>query len=311
MDFEIPDKIKVITDMINEFVDKELIPLEPEFVTKEFRNMVPVLEEKRNMVRQMELWGPNHPKEHGGMGLEPGGAWPRFRSPGPDSPRALRVRLPGPGRRQYRDPPPSRHAGAEGEIPEAPGGGKDPELLLHDRGGHAGIEPGHDGNHGGQGRRRLRHQRPQVVHHGRRRLEVRHRHGGDQSRGADVPAGEHDHRALRHARLQPGAQHPGHGPSRQRLRQPRRDTLPELPRAAEEPPGHGRAWLRHRPGAARTRADPPLHALARHLQPLLRPHVHAGQRSGSSRRAARPWPRGRSSRPGWPNPRPRYRRRGS
>ncbi len=31
--------------------------------------MVPALEEKRQMVRQMELWAPNHPQELGGMGL--------------------------------------------------------------------------------------------------------------------------------------------------------------------------------------------------------------------------------------------------
>ena len=61
--------MKTILGMINEFVDKELIPLEPEFVTTEFRDMLPVLEEKRRMVRQMELWGPNHPKDLGGMGL--------------------------------------------------------------------------------------------------------------------------------------------------------------------------------------------------------------------------------------------------
>ncbi len=69
MDFTISDKMQTILDLINEFVDKELIPLEPEFVKKEFRDMEPVLEEKRRMVKQMELWGPNHPQELGGMGL--------------------------------------------------------------------------------------------------------------------------------------------------------------------------------------------------------------------------------------------------
>jgi len=69
MDFEVPDKIKVITGMIDEFVDKEIIPLEPEFLTKTFREMLPVIEEKRSMVKKMELWAPNHPKEYGGMGL--------------------------------------------------------------------------------------------------------------------------------------------------------------------------------------------------------------------------------------------------
>jgi alkylation response protein AidB-like acyl-CoA dehydrogenase len=69
MDFEVPDKIKVITGMIDEFVDKEIIPLEPEFLIKTFREMLPVIEEKRSMVKKMELWAPNHPKEYGGMGL--------------------------------------------------------------------------------------------------------------------------------------------------------------------------------------------------------------------------------------------------
>jgi len=69
MDFEVPEKIKVITGMIDEFVDREIIPLEPEFLTKTFREMLPVIEEKRSMVKKMELWAPNHPKEYGGMGL--------------------------------------------------------------------------------------------------------------------------------------------------------------------------------------------------------------------------------------------------
>jgi alkylation response protein AidB-like acyl-CoA dehydrogenase len=69
VDFTISEKMTAVLEMINEFVDKELIPLEPEFLSTEFREMLPVLEEKRRMVRQMELWGPNHPKALGGMGL--------------------------------------------------------------------------------------------------------------------------------------------------------------------------------------------------------------------------------------------------
>ncbi|MCK4534863.1 MAG: acyl-CoA dehydrogenase family protein, partial [Syntrophobacterales bacterium] len=53
----------------DEFVEKEIIPLEPEFLTRTFRDMLPVLEDKRKMVKQMELWAPNHPEEYGGMGL--------------------------------------------------------------------------------------------------------------------------------------------------------------------------------------------------------------------------------------------------
>ncbi|MCX5851731.1 MAG: acyl-CoA dehydrogenase family protein [Deltaproteobacteria bacterium] len=69
MDFTMPEKIKAITGMIDEFVDRELIPMEREFMNKTFREMLPVLREKRKMVKQMELWAPNHPKEYGGMGL--------------------------------------------------------------------------------------------------------------------------------------------------------------------------------------------------------------------------------------------------
>ena len=70
MDFAVSDKMKAIIGMIDEFVSKELIPLESEFLAKDFRTMLPVLAEKRKIVKQMELWAPNHPKEYGGMGLD-------------------------------------------------------------------------------------------------------------------------------------------------------------------------------------------------------------------------------------------------
>ncbi len=69
MDFSVSEKMETIIEMMDEFVDKELIPMEPEFLTKSFRTMLPQVEEKRKMVKQMELWAPNHPKEFGGMGL--------------------------------------------------------------------------------------------------------------------------------------------------------------------------------------------------------------------------------------------------
>ncbi len=70
MDFTISEKMKVILGMINEFVDKELIPMESQFTKMEFRDGLKIFEEKRKMVKQMELWAPNHPKEYGGMGLD-------------------------------------------------------------------------------------------------------------------------------------------------------------------------------------------------------------------------------------------------
>ncbi len=69
MDFEISDRMKTILEMIHEFVEKELIPMEAEFVAHDFKEMVPALAEKRKMVKKMELWGPQIPEELGGMGL--------------------------------------------------------------------------------------------------------------------------------------------------------------------------------------------------------------------------------------------------
>lgn len=69
MDFGHSDKIQTIVAMIKEFVAAELIPLEPEFLVKDFSKMLPVIREKQEMVKKMELWAPNFPVECGGMGL--------------------------------------------------------------------------------------------------------------------------------------------------------------------------------------------------------------------------------------------------
>jgi len=69
MDFSTSDRIQTIVEMINEFVEAELIPLEPEFLVKDFKELLPILREKQEMVKKMELWAPNFPVECGGMGL--------------------------------------------------------------------------------------------------------------------------------------------------------------------------------------------------------------------------------------------------
>jgi alkylation response protein AidB-like acyl-CoA dehydrogenase len=69
MDFAVSERLAAILDLMNEFVENELMPMEMEFATKTFRQMLPRLEEKRDMVKKMELWAPCHPVEYGGMGL--------------------------------------------------------------------------------------------------------------------------------------------------------------------------------------------------------------------------------------------------
>ncbi|MEW5913229.1 MAG: acyl-CoA dehydrogenase family protein [Thermodesulfobacteriota bacterium] len=70
MDFAVSDKMQTILELINEFVDKELIPLEPRYLSRPWEELEPILKDKRRMVKQMELWAPLHPKDWGGMGLD-------------------------------------------------------------------------------------------------------------------------------------------------------------------------------------------------------------------------------------------------
>lgn len=69
MDFTIPTHLLPILQRVNHFVQAELIPLEPQFLNGEFRDLVPALAEKRANVKAAGLWAPFLPVEHGGMGL--------------------------------------------------------------------------------------------------------------------------------------------------------------------------------------------------------------------------------------------------
>ncbi|MEW6141039.1 MAG: acyl-CoA dehydrogenase family protein [Thermodesulfobacteriota bacterium] len=70
MDFTISEKMNTILGMMTEFMEREIIPLETQFLRRPFSEMVPLLEEKRTLVKQMELWAPPHPSDYGGMGLD-------------------------------------------------------------------------------------------------------------------------------------------------------------------------------------------------------------------------------------------------
>jgi alkylation response protein AidB-like acyl-CoA dehydrogenase len=69
MDFSISTKMQIIVKMIDEFVVRELVPLEKAFLADDLDAVYAAIEEKRALVRQMELWAPLHPAELGGMGL--------------------------------------------------------------------------------------------------------------------------------------------------------------------------------------------------------------------------------------------------
>ena len=69
MDFAISDEMQELLQRVRDFVESELFPLEPEFLTRGFGAMIDVLEEKRARVRELGLALPQIDKEHGGLGL--------------------------------------------------------------------------------------------------------------------------------------------------------------------------------------------------------------------------------------------------
>lgn len=69
MNLAISDRLKPMLKQIEDFVSAELIPLEPQFFTQPFKELVPLLATKREKVKSLGLWGPQIPKELGGVGL--------------------------------------------------------------------------------------------------------------------------------------------------------------------------------------------------------------------------------------------------
>jgi len=69
MNLAISERLKPLLKQIEDFVSNELIPLEGEFFHKPFKDLVPLLATKREKVKSLGLWGPQIPKELGGVGL--------------------------------------------------------------------------------------------------------------------------------------------------------------------------------------------------------------------------------------------------
>ena len=69
MDFEPSKSTQAILDKIELFLNDELRPVESQYLTSDFKEIIPILKKKRQLVKKLGLWGPNLPKELGGMGL--------------------------------------------------------------------------------------------------------------------------------------------------------------------------------------------------------------------------------------------------
>ncbi len=69
MDFTVSEETRIMLELMEQFIQREVIPLEPAFLTETFADIEPEIEKLRRKVRQMGLWAPAQPKEYGGMGL--------------------------------------------------------------------------------------------------------------------------------------------------------------------------------------------------------------------------------------------------
>ncbi len=58
-----------VVSAVRTFVNDEVIPLEPAYLGKSFRALLPRLGELRARVKALGLWAPHLAKEHGGLGL--------------------------------------------------------------------------------------------------------------------------------------------------------------------------------------------------------------------------------------------------
>jgi len=70
MDFSIPDDLRDRLAAIRQFVDGELVPLEPLLLAADWDALEPALAEKRRKVRAAGWWAPNLPREAGGGGAD-------------------------------------------------------------------------------------------------------------------------------------------------------------------------------------------------------------------------------------------------
>ena len=62
-------EMKKVLATIREFIEKEVIPLEPLLLNHEYEALMAQLDEKRKIARSLGFWLPQIPQEYGGMGL--------------------------------------------------------------------------------------------------------------------------------------------------------------------------------------------------------------------------------------------------
>ena len=63
------ERINSLLPKIQEFLETEVYALERDFLSRPFRDLIPTLQAKRNLVKAAGLWTPHLPEQLGGLGL--------------------------------------------------------------------------------------------------------------------------------------------------------------------------------------------------------------------------------------------------
>ncbi|MCH2203502.1 MAG: acyl-CoA dehydrogenase family protein [Fuerstiella sp.] len=69
MDFSIPEETQVMLKRVRKLMDDEVLPVEREYLGKNFLDALPALNRVRQKVRDAGLWLPQIPRQYGGVGL--------------------------------------------------------------------------------------------------------------------------------------------------------------------------------------------------------------------------------------------------
>ena len=192
MNFAHSDKVRELQQRVGAFMERCVYPAESRFQDEVARNRrggnpwlaSEVVEELKREARSRRLWNLFLPESEHGAGLTNLEYAPLCEIMGRSPIGAGSVQLLGARHRQHGSAGALRHRRAAEAVARAAAGRRDPLLLRHDRAGRRLVRRDqHRGAHRAR-RRRLRHQRPQVVDLGRRRsaLQDLHLHGQDRSR---------------------------------------------------------------------------------------------------------------------------------
>jgi acyl-CoA dehydrogenase len=69
MGFDISPELQAKVDQVRAFVTEEIIPLEPQFLSRPFTELLPKVQELRGKVKKMGLFSPHMPTDVGGAGM--------------------------------------------------------------------------------------------------------------------------------------------------------------------------------------------------------------------------------------------------